>query len=186
MRENINDILNVYRQARYLQVDSLTDLIVSSVQRRIMGADTCLETKSKRWANLEEFDKSWKKVLVDAQTVLSQANQKVEGDCDAIREIYMEFLHKNHGLLIDLGKPFANFMRQMPELAFIMLEDAYKNRDRGILAPLGWSTTCVNCGNPLGSPRKDPLFIVVSSREEEVKYICRKVACRLSVKRRDL
>ncbi|KAJ4425227.1 hypothetical protein N0V82_000037 [Gnomoniopsis sp. IMI 355080] len=185
--ENLDSVLNVYRQARYLEVEDLTDFIVSSVRHRTIRADTYLETRSKRWRDPEDFEKSWKQVLIDAQTVFSQvANDKVEEDCDAIREVYMEFLHKNHGLLIDLGKPFANFMRQMPDLAFVMMEDAYKNRDRGILAPLGFSTVCINCGSPIGAPRRDPFFIVVPSRKEEVKYICRKVACRLSVKRRDM
>ncbi|KAJ4389329.1 hypothetical protein N0V93_006795 [Gnomoniopsis smithogilvyi] len=182
--KTIDGVLNLYRKARYLQVDSLTDLIIERLRRTINQAVAYLSIDFHRWTEPEKFEEAWKTVLIDAQVVFSQANEDIEGDCDAIRGMYMEFLHKHHGHLMELGKPFSSFMRQTPDLAFVMLQDAYNHQDRSILAPLGFSTPCVHCGTDISG--REPFFILVRAKDDGVEYMCRKVACRRMAKRRNM
>lgn len=177
----LDAVLNLYRQARYLQVDELTDHIISGLRCATDKAQIHLRTDCQRWGRPQLFETTWKQVLLDAQVVFAHTTESDNDDCKVIRDIYMEFLHKNHGILMELGKPFATFMRQTPDLAFIMLQDAYKNKDRNILAPLGFSTKCVHCKTEIGG--RDPFFMLVHSRNDDVDHICRKVACRRMAKR---
>lgn len=175
--------MQLYRQARYLQVNGITDIVLQRIRYQVNIADIRLNDVRRRWTRPEQYMTTWKVVLVTAQMVFSQVNADMSDDCEEIREIYMGYLHKNYGVLMGLGEPFARFMRRAPDVCFFMMKDAHENKDRSILNPQGFSSTCVFCGNLVGG--SNPFFILVSHKHVGVRHICRKVSCRRMVKKGD-
>lgn len=181
-----HDLLKLYRQGRYLQVDGMTEHILQHIRTQVNIVENHLE----RWwydlANPMLNESLWKPLLTAAQVAFrhQHANANVSDDCEAIREIYMDFLRKNTGQLMGLGDPFVNFMATAPHLSFNMMKDAFENKDRSILNPKGFSSICHFCGSIVGG--NNSFFILVPKEENEIKYICCKVACRRKVKKDDL